>query len=400
MDKYKQRFFDQASSGIAVTNLQGDILTVNQQFGQITLADHSQNIQAVFGDALPVPMAQIITDLLHGHRLHVFEIRHEFEPKQPKWCIVKIWLMQDDEQPCLCFVVDDLTANRHLNPRMNIHLNAVIDRLPVLIAQLDGNNCFLYANKAYEDFFNTTLNQVVGQRVDGLIGQEAYRYSEPYIDRARAGETVSFDNTLFFDNELKVLHIILLPAEDIEGHIYVFAQDVTDLRSFQRSLELKAYHDSLTGLPNRHLFMRTLTNILKYKQTHSALLFIDMDGMKPANDQYGHQVGDELLKAFSQVLRDSVRPQDFVSRLAGDEFTIILTELDEPLSNTAEICQRILDRLPQEVTILGHQVPCSCSIGAVVMDVNRTMTKESWLAKADAAMYKAKNKGKGVFVLD
>ncbi|EOC1765682.1 diguanylate cyclase [Vibrio fluvialis] len=401
MNELKQCYFDQSPAGIAITDLKGQIEIANQRFSQITRANEQQDIGAIINPALPISVAEVIDDLLQGKQhMHIFEVKHAFSADTLSWCIIKASLLDKNAKTHVSFVIEDISLNRQLNPRMNVHLNAIVDSLPVLIAQIDAQNRYLYANKTYEEYFHTTLNEVIGRTIENLIGEEAFARSAPYIERARQGETVTFDNTLFFTNELRVLHLKLVPDEMHQGGFYIFGQDVTELRAFQSSLEFKAYHDSLTGLPNRSFFMKSLANVLKYKQQGSALLFIDLDGLKLANDRYGHHIGDGLLKIFARVLQDAIRPQDFVSRLAGDEFTIILTELEDPLVNMQEICQRIQERLPASVEIEGHCIPCSCSIGATLLDHTQHLSEETWLARADAAMYKAKSSGKGGFVIE
>ncbi|WP_275724528.1 diguanylate cyclase domain-containing protein [Vibrio furnissii] len=401
MDQLKQCYFDQSPAGIAITDLDGLIELANERFHQLTHLHEQHNITPMMNLALPLSVSQIIDDLVQGKQvMHIFEIKHGFTPDTLNWCIIKVSLVDKNEKKHVSFVIEDISRNRQLNPRMNVHLNTIVDSLPVLIAQIDAHNRYLYANKTYEAYFHTTLDQVIGETIENLIGDESFSHSAPFIERVRQGETVTFDNTLFFTNELRVLHLKLVPDEMNRGGFYIFAQDVTELRAFQRSLEFKAYHDALTGLPNRSFFMKSLANVLRYKQHGSALLFLDLDGLKLANDRYGHHIGDGLLKIFAHVLQDAIRPQDFVSRLAGDEFTIILTELDDPLANMREVCQRILDRLPASVEIEGHAIPCSCSIGATLLDHALHLSEETWLARADAAMYKAKTGGKGGFVIE
>ncbi len=400
----KQAVFDQTAAGIAVTDLDGAIQLSNKRFLEIV------NIKTVEGlcitDALNHTISSneiesIRVSLLSKQKpFHIMEIQVPFYETHLTWCIIKASLLIIDKETRITFVVDDITGSRQTIPRMATHLMPIIDNLPILIAHVDPNNRFVFANKTYEEFFHSSLDRVIGSTIEEIIGKEAFSRSKPHVDLVREGKPQSYDNTIFFTNQLRVLHLTLLPGETNIGDFYIYGQDVTELRSLQRSLEFKAYHDSLTGLPNRSFFLKSLNSVLRPELKPSALLFIDLDGLKETNDSFGHEIGDKLIQYFAQSFSKVIRPQDIVSRLGGDEFTIILTELEKPYENTQEICQRIFHTLPENVDIDGIEVPCSCSIGAIILDSQLGIDEESWISKADKAMYKAKKRGNGGYVIE
>lgn len=400
----KQAVFEQSAAGIAVTDLDGLIVLANHRFEDIVNLTGSINTQ--INDALnqaisTSDISDIKEVLLNKEKdFYIFEVQAPFYSTHITWCIIKVSLLDHDQQTRLIFVVDDISGNRQTVPRMSIHLMSIIDNLPILIAHIDQNNRYVFANKTYESFFNTTLDKVIGAKIPDVIGEDAYSRSESKVRQARLGKTISYDNTIFYTNELRVLHITLVPGDTDRGNFYIYGQDVTELRTLQHSLEYKAYHDSLTGLPNRNFFMKSLNSVLKRNHPPSALLFIDVDGLKIANDSYGHEIGDKLIMFFAETFNQLIRPRDVVSRLAGDEFTIILTELEHPVKNTEEICQRIIETLPETVDFDGKVVPCSCSIGAVILDNELGLDADSWIGKADTAMYKVKNGGKRGYVIE
>lgn len=160
------------------------------------------------------------------------------------------------------------------------------------------------------------------------------------------------------------------------------------LRS-ERELATLANTDALTGLNNRRRFMELLTQ--HFDQTRhlntSALLYLDLDGFKPINDQYGHDAGDAVLRIVAERLRRVVREQDHLGRLGGDEFAVLLYRLEagfEPES----VARRIDETLSQPMTIQGQQLQIGCSLGLVHITPDSTPSR--LLKEADAAMYRAK----------
>lgn len=173
-------------------------------------------------------------------------------------------------------------------------------------------------------------------------------------------------------------------------------QDITDKKLAEQKLQHEATHDALTGLPNRAYFMRRLSEALynrgldsKYKVS---VLFIDLDRFKYVNDSLGHLVGDSLLVGISERLRECMRPTDIVSRLGGDEFTILVQGRydDEEVTLIADRIQRKL-KIPFDLR--GNEVYSSASIGILHASANH-LTSEDMMRDADTAMYQAKRGGR------
>ncbi|MFT4517702.1 MAG: diguanylate cyclase (GGDEF)-like protein [Halioglobus sp.] len=185
-------------------------------------------------------------------------------------------------------------------------------------------------------------------------------------------------------------------------------EEATKTKDRMRQL---AYYDSLTSLPNRRLFTEQLDLLIKLSKRNKqmvALLFLDLDNFKRINDSLGHSAGDILLREVAKRLAHCVRDSDVVahylkpdseidvSRLGGDEFTIVLNQLDEPES-AGVVAQRVLDSLARPVNIDGHELVVTPSIGIAVAPVDADDV-ESLLKAADTAMYNAKSLGKNSFV--
>lgn len=170
-------------------------------------------------------------------------------------------------------------------------------------------------------------------------------------------------------------------------------KDITEAKKAQETIRHMAYHDALTGLPNRRLFIEHLSeaiNQAKEKDSHLAVLFIDLDRFKWINDTLGHGIGDQLLKDVAERLKSTLDEQDVVSRQGGDEFTVLLRDSDE--EQTARKAQKIIDTLSKPFFLEEDEVFLTVSIGISLYPENGEDI-ESLIKHADAAMYRAKEHG-------
>lgn len=189
----------------------------------------------------------------------------------------------------------------------------------------------------------------------------------------------------------------LLHDSNVQG-LLVTARDVSERKVFEQQLQHQAFHDALTGLPNRALIMNRLQHALVRSARHTppdllAVLFVDLDLFKVVNDSLGHEAGDHLLIAVADRLQRSIRPQDTVARFGGDEFMILLEDL--PSEEAAkQVAERILETMQVTEKINGYEIVVSASIGLVFNNIGTDSTTDL-LRYADAAMYQAKRGGKG-----
>lgn len=189
------------------------------------------------------------------------------------------------------------------------------------------------------------------------------------------------------------------PTFDDEGNLVVYrgvVSDITVTRLAQARVEHLAHHDSLTGLPNRASFTQTLNRAFRRSDASDlAVISLDLDGFKPVNDRYGHPVGDALLIAVADRLRDCAVNDDWVARIGGDEF--VMLGATSPENGAIDVlCRRIIDRLTKPFIALGEQVTIGTSIGVAFLGVDGE-TPGDLLKNADAALYRAKAEGRGTF---
>jgi diguanylate cyclase (GGDEF)-like protein len=223
------------------------------------------------------------------------------------------------------------------------------------------------------------------------------------VQRALAGERVEYEISATINGARRVLRELLVPSH-IQGRsaggYYLLVQDVTERQALVDRLRDLAFHDALTGLHNRRAFLSKLDTALRdCRDCLAAVMFIDLDGFKAVNDTYGHLSGDSVLVEVPARIRHCVRDSDVVARLAGDELTVLLTGSGADKHAIAGIAQVILETLGQPMRIDGRVIQLSASIGVLVPEPSATLSSEVLLRAADDAMYRAKQAGKGRFVM-
>lgn len=173
---------------------------------------------------------------------------------------------------------------------------------------------------------------------------------------------------------------------------------VLEHEAIQKEMARQARTDPLTGLLNRRAFMEEIVRHMERLDREGqpgTLLFADLDGFKPVNDQLGHEVGDEVLLRAAHMLRDAVRPTDLVARLGGDEFALWLNGADH--MTAAERAEYLCNELPRELRkIVGEGGPVpSVSVGIATREVGTQEPIDNLLHRADMAMYEVKRSGRG-----
>ena len=254
----------------------------------------------------------------------------------------------------------------------------------------------------------------VGPAADELVGRDgaalnmsfAAAAEDPAAFAARA-EAIVAARTLVSAEEIaladgRVLERDYVPVSAPDaGFIAHFWQyrDVTSRRKAQEQLRRQAFADSLTGLPNRARFIEEVNAVLRtlrrHPQRRAAVLFIDLDRFKIVNDRMGHATGNQLLMAFVERLRRCVRDTDVVGRLGGDEFTILLGDMDSPREEI-RVAQRILESLRKPFSVANEQFTVTASIGVAACTPEHRSAEEV-VRDADMAMYRAKAEGKDCF---
>ncbi|MCX7973202.1 MAG: diguanylate cyclase [Candidatus Aminicenantes bacterium] len=180
--------------------------------------------------------------------------------------------------------------------------------------------------------------------------------------------------------------------------LVILLHNITERRQHEEELRRLAIHDSLTGLPNRLLFFDRLNLALCHGRRHGhrlAILMLDLDHYKKINDTYGHSIGDLLLKEVGKRLQGAIRSSDTVARFGGDEFVLLMPEINNP-TDAAQIAKRILETISLPFEINGIPLLITVSIGIAIFPEDGE-DRETLITKADLALYAAKDKGRNCF---
>ena len=230
------------------------------------------------------------------------------------------------------------------------------------------------------------------QQCVARIFNEKLTTSETELRKVRKDGSVLWvgeRSNLFFDKD----------GTPIELH--VICRDITSRKQVEEQLLRNAFHDALTSLPNRALFIDRLEQEVKRAKRHEnylfAVLFLDLDRFKAVNDSLGHLLGDKLLIALSSRLKACLRPTDTVARFGGDEFTILLEDIQD-VGDAIRVANRVQEALRLPFDLGGQEVFTSASIG-IALSATGYDNPESFLRDADTAMYRAKSQGSARYEL-
>jgi len=286
------------------------------------------------------------------------------------------------------------------------HLRQIIDNLPVMIGARNIAGYYLFANKALADELGFTPEQMRNLHVRQLLKnsvfdidtmlQNDYRVirGNEELDVIEERFVTATGRQLFLQT-----HIMPLAFYD-EKVALIVSVDITERKNAQAKMEFMAHHDSLTGLPNRLQLVERLEHELRRAERHGyfgAVLFIDLDQFKNINDSLGHPVGDRVLQEVATRLQNTVREEDLVARLSGDEFVVVLTVLDQNMETAAlragEVSEKIRTVISQPCLYDNMELRVTCSVGVVVYPDKNNSVHEL-LRYADTAMYQVKEKGR------
>jgi len=274
----------------------------------------------------------------------------------------------------------------------------------IMITDTSGpGNPIIYVNPAFGRITGYDAQDTLGRSMHFLLGedQEQVEFMEIHaaLHEQREGNAVlrnyRKDGSLFW-NDLSVSPV-LDEAGSVAHFVWVI-NDVTEREQHEELLEYQANHDALTGLPNRNLLADRITQSLANAHRYDmpvAVLFIDLDNFKFVNDSLGHALGDRMLIIQADRLHKSIRSGDTVARYGGDEFVVVVSNL-EKIEDAALVAQHIQELVSRPFTIDGHEFGITCSIG-ISLYPKDGHDVDSLLKNADAAMYRAKEQSRNSF---
>jgi diguanylate cyclase (GGDEF)-like protein/PAS domain S-box-containing protein len=283
---------------------------------------------------------------------------------------------------------------------------ALVQNSSDIITVLDAQGIVTYASPSVERLLGYPPEALVGTDGSWLMWPDdlaaAQRQARSLL-ATPGGQECAHLRLRHADGRLRWYDAVMLDLLDdpaVTG-IVVNQRDVTDQRLARDQLAYDASHDLLTGLDNRRAFLSTLDRLLDESRSSGrrlAVLYLDLDGFKQINDTLGHEAGDGMLSRVAELLRASVLGADVVGRLGGDEFAAVLRNI-ESVEAAIAVTRRILDALSAPQPIGSRQVRAAASIGIAVPDADECVGGGVLLHRADLAMYAAKRRGVGGWVL-
>jgi len=287
------------------------------------------------------------------------------------------------------------------------YLNAILRFSPALISvkDLDGN--VVLASEHFKQMANIDESGFVGKNVFDVFPKDVAQ-SIFDIDAAAKTKQQTYEvelDLMHKDGSMHTYLMVKFPLRSKDDRVFgvcTIGTDISErklaenaLREQQSRLNYMAFHDSLTGLPNRSLFYdRIYHGLARARRSNSkvALMLLDIDRFKNINDSLGHDAGDMMIKAISTRLCEGVRDMDTVARLGGDEFVVVLEGVHD-VEDVVSVANKLLITLAHPIEISGHEISSTVSIGVSIFPDDGTDTDEL-LKHADIAMYKAKEAGK------
>jgi diguanylate cyclase (GGDEF)-like protein/PAS domain S-box-containing protein len=296
----------------------------------------------------------------------------------------------------------DILTFPHISRKDERLLQTVLNNMSQGVLMFDSETRLIFSNQRYLELYGLSAEIVKpGCHLRDLLKHRAELGSfsgdvDEYVARLRDGiaEGKTFNQVVNLPDG-RAVSVVNKPI--VGGGWLATHEDVTERQRSEDRIAHMARHDALTDLPNRMLLLEQLNHEIKRVKRGEclAVLCLDLDQFKSVNDALGHHIGDELLKLVGERLRGCTRELDAVARMGGDEFAIIMTQMEQA-ADAATLSKRIRDSVIKPYQIEGHQIVTDISIGISVAPMDAVESDEL-LRNADMALYDAKADGRGTF---
>ncbi|HEY6023048.1 MAG TPA: EAL domain-containing protein [Pseudolabrys sp.] len=296
----------------------------------------------------------------------------------------------------------DILAFPHMTRKDEKLLQTVLNNMSQGVLMFDSETRLIFCNQRYLELYGLSpdvvksgsyLRDLLDHRIElGTFTGDPEEYTARLAEGIADGKTFSHIVNLPDGRAFSVVNKPIAGGGWLATH-----EDVTERQRSEDRIAHMARHDALTDLPNRVLLLEQLNHEIKRVKRGEclAVLCLDLDQFKSVNDALGHHIGDELLKLVGERLRGCTRELDIVARMGGDEFAIIMTQMEQA-ADAATLSKRIRDSVIKPYQIEGHQIVTDISIGISVAPMDAVESAEL-LRNADMALYDAKGDGRGTF---
>ena len=352
-------------------------------------------------------MLELWRSLFKGESYTGAEFRFTTRAGEERWC----WSAgnpvydSDNTQTGVQIRDADITLRKHAELRLREsvqHSRAIIETTSDAFVSAAGDGTIQEWNRAAEHMFSLQRSQAIGATLLDVIPAESSREPlEHALAGLRSGGEATIELVAHRADGTPFAAEVRLWMMHVDGAVTLntFLRDITERKRREEQVAFMAYHDPLTGLPNRAMLEQHLDLVLlraRHDETAAALLFLDIDRFKHVNDTYGHDAGDQLLCETATRLRSAARAGDLVVRLGGDEFVLVLGDL--PAAAAADIATAVASRVHLELRapyrLDGVKLQTSTSVGIAIFPGDGA-DATSLLNAADSGMYASKRAGRG-----
>ncbi|WP_429842597.1 bifunctional diguanylate cyclase/phosphodiesterase [Brevibacillus sp. FIR094] len=397
------------STILAITDHKGIILRANEQFCRISKYERSEligNDHRILNSGYhPKGFFKEMWSCIRSGQVWRGEIRNCAKDGSYYWVDTTIVPFKDQAGEIYQYlsIRSDITARKQMEDELKqseekYRIIAENTSDIISIINLDGE--FLYLSPSHKRVWEHTVpDEEIHNLFEWIVEddrdifayaiQHAFSTRKEYMVECRIN--TQRNDVIWTESKIN-------PISDKDGNVtklLLVTRDVTDRKQSEETIHHLAYHDALTDLPNRRMYVQQLSKEMmqaKRFQSNLAVLFLDMDRFKDVNDSFGHDVGDMLLIEASKRLQACLKPGDVVARLGGDEFTIMQNHLQDR-NEASALAEQIMNQLQRPFELEGHVFNVSCSIGIALYPQDGD-NPEDLLKRADTALYTVKSRGK------
>ena len=402
--------FNYNTDAILVLDKEGMILGANPSFFELSSYEEQEVVNRHFQKFITHEAGEEESGQLSLHEPYLLDRRFRLIAKGnvAKRCLMRLNPIKEGERLAGYFLIVksmmelDRIAERYLESELNYR--RIAENIQDVLILMDEQQNYLYVSPSSKEVlgfddthiadgpFFTVHEDYTAELEAGF--KAALEKKEPFTIRLKAFSEVR--GWLWLELNGKAIH-------DQEGkflHILLIVRDVSKEQQQKEHLKYFAYHDMLTGLPNRRMFSKRLDEaiaMLSKQQTPFALMLLDVDNFKQINDSYGHEIGDKVIVELGLKLQETIGEQGLAARLGGDEFVILLPDAGD-VRQLEGIAQRINDAAAEGIDIGRVHLAITVSIGIAVC-TKPPLTAMQALRRADEALYKGKSLGKNTFTI-
>lgn len=391
---------DTASEGIIVANNNSLIITFNPAAERL----FGYNAVEIIGQ----PLSRILPDIsLNNNAVDSLEDERETRAQHRAGnylpVSVRINEMQQSGMAMYACVVADISHRKAAEQELRkaeASYRELVETAHDLVWSIDNTGRWLFVNIASNSIYGLMPEDMLSKTLFDFTAPEFLERDNQALRQLLSGKELLQYETVHIDVHGTRHHLSFNASPQLNAtgqiiHLRGTARDITEQKAYEEQLTYQAEHDSLTGLYNRHYFQQELERLIARvarSGTNAALFYIDLDQFKYVNDTLGHAAGDRLLIDATLMLRQHVREGDLLARFGGDEFTLLLYNID---NEDAELSAGKLRKLFEDYAFYdnGNNFNVTCSVGVSIID-NTSQSAEESLAQADLACNLAKTRGR------